>query len=62
MKGRPFGDKVGVVEIVRRIRYKNETLELPSIEQRKVGPLVREKLLGVMTGRQPDPHGSVERI
>jgi branched-chain amino acid aminotransferase len=45
------------VSHIRRIRYKNETIELPPIEQRKVGPLVREKLLGVMTGRQPDPHG-----
>jgi branched-chain amino acid aminotransferase len=47
---------------IRRIRYKDEILELPPIEQRKVGPLVREKLLGIMTGRQPDPHGRVEQI
>lgn len=47
---------------IGRIRYKNETLELPPIGQRKVGPLVREKLLGIMTGRQPDPYGWVEQI
>jgi branched-chain amino acid aminotransferase len=50
------------VSHIRRIRYKNENVELPPIEQRKVGPLIREKLLGVMTGRQPDPHGWVDRI
>lgn len=50
------------VSHVRRIRYKDRTIELPPVEQRKVGPLVREKLLGIMTGRQPDPHGWVERI
>ena len=47
---------------VRRIRYKDRTLELPPIEQRKVGVAVREKLLAVMTGRAPDPHGWVESI
>ena len=50
------------VSHVRRIRYQNETIELPPIEQRKVGPWVREKLLGVMTGCQADPHDWVERI
>ena len=47
---------------VRRIRYKDRTLELPPIEQRKVGVAVRERLLAVMTGRAPDPHGWVESI
>jgi branched-chain amino acid aminotransferase len=50
------------VSHIRRIRHKDETMELPPIEQRKVGPLVREKLLRIMTGRQPDTHGWVERI
>jgi branched-chain amino acid aminotransferase len=50
------------VSHVGRIRYKNRTLELPPIEQRKVGPVVREKLLGIMTGREPDPYGWVESI
>jgi branched-chain amino acid aminotransferase len=50
------------VSHVSRIRYKNRTLELPPIEQRKVGPVVREKLLGIMTGREPDPYGWVESI
>jgi len=47
---------------VRRIRYKDRTLELPPIEQRKVGVEVREKLLAVMTGRAPDLHGWVQSI
>jgi branched-chain amino acid aminotransferase len=50
------------VSHVRRIRYKDRTLELPPVEQRKVGVAVRDKLLGVMTGREPDPHGWVESI
>lgn len=47
---------------VGRIRYKDQTLELPPIEQRKVGAAVREKLLGVMTGREPDRRGWVESL
>ena len=50
------------VSHVRRIRYKDQTLELPPVEQRKVGVAVREKLLAVMTGREPDTHGWVESI
>ena len=50
------------VSHVRRIRYKDLTLELPPIEHRKVGAAVREKLLAVMTGREPDTHGWVESI
>jgi branched-chain amino acid aminotransferase len=50
------------VSHIGRIRYKDETMELPPIEQRKVGTLVREKLLGIMTGRQPDTHGWVEQV
>lgn len=50
------------VSHVRRIRYQDRTLELPPIEQRKVGPAVREKLLAIMTEKEPDPHGWVERI
>ena len=50
------------VSHVRRIRYNDRTIELPPIEQRRVGPLVREKLLGIMTGRQPNPYGWVEYV
>ncbi|MGB8990264.1 MAG: branched-chain amino acid aminotransferase [Candidatus Sulfotelmatobacter sp.] len=50
------------VSHVRRIRYQDRTMELPPLEKRKVGAAVRDKLLGVMTGREPDPHGWVESI
>jgi branched-chain amino acid aminotransferase len=50
------------VSHIRRIRYKDRTLALPPVEDRKIGPTVREKLLRVMTGRDPDPHGWVESI
>jgi branched-chain amino acid aminotransferase len=50
------------VSHVRRIRYHDLTLELPPIEERKVAAAVKEKLLGIMTGRMPDPHGWVESI
>jgi branched-chain amino acid aminotransferase len=50
------------VSHVNRIRYKDRIIELPAVENRKVGPLAREKLLGIMTGREQDPYGWVERI
>jgi len=40
-----------VVAHIRRIRYRDRTLEMRAIEQRKVGPAVREELLRIMTGR-----------
>ena len=39
------------VSHVRRIRYQDQTLELSPVEQRKIGPAVREKLLAIMTGK-----------
>jgi branched-chain amino acid aminotransferase len=50
------------VSHIRRIHYRDRVLELPAIEERKVGPAVREKLLRVMTGSDPDPHGWVESL
>ena len=50
------------VSHVRRIRYKERTLELPSVEERKVGPDVRERLLRIVTGCEADPYGWVESI
>jgi branched-chain amino acid aminotransferase len=45
------------VSHVRRIRYKQRTLELPPVEERKVGPAVRERLLRIMTGYEAEPCG-----
>jgi len=50
------------VSHVRRIRYKDQIVEMPPVDQREVGPPVRHKLLGIMTGRDPDPHGWVETV
>jgi branched-chain amino acid aminotransferase len=50
------------VSHIGRIRYKDQTIELPPVERRKVGPSVREKLLRIMTGREADRHGWVENI
>jgi branched-chain amino acid aminotransferase len=50
------------VSHIRRIHYRDGTIELPPIEQREVGPAVKAKLLAVMTGRAPDRHGWVERV
>jgi branched-chain amino acid aminotransferase len=50
------------VSHVRRIRYRDQALELPPVEERKVGPAAREKLLAIMTGKEPDPHGWIEAV
>ena len=50
------------VSHVRRIRYKERTLELPAVEGRKVGPGVRERLLRIMSGKEMDTHGWIEAL
>ena len=50
------------VSHIRRIRYRNQTIELPPVDQREVGPAVKEKLLSVMTGRASDTHGWVQPV
>lgn len=50
------------VSHIGSIKYRNETIELPSVAQRTVGPAVREQLVAIMTGRAPDPHGWVETV
>jgi branched-chain amino acid aminotransferase len=45
-----------VVSPIRRIRYRDDTLELPPVESRTVGPTVRDRLVAIATGRAPDPH------
>ncbi len=47
---------------VRRIRYRDEDLILPPVEQRKVGPALRERLVAIMTGRAPDSYGWLDRV
>jgi branched-chain amino acid aminotransferase len=50
------------VSHIGRIRYRTETIELPPVSERAIGPAVRDKLLALMTGRDPDPYGWVESI
>jgi branched-chain amino acid aminotransferase len=49
-----------LVSHVGRIRYAGEDLVLPPVADRKAGPFVRERLLGIMTGEAADPYGWVE--
>jgi branched-chain amino acid aminotransferase len=50
------------VSHIRRIQYRKQMMELPPVEHRKVGPAVREKLLAIMTGKEPDLHGWIEAV
>ena len=50
------------VSHIRRLHYKDRDLKLPDIEQRTVGPRVRERLVNIMTGREPDPYGWTELV
>jgi branched-chain amino acid aminotransferase len=50
------------VSHVRRLRYKDQTLELSPVEQRKIGLAVRERLIAIMTGKVPDPYAWVEAL
>jgi branched-chain amino acid aminotransferase len=50
------------VSHVGRIRYRDRTLELPPLGERKLGSAVRERLLGIMTGRDLDLYAWVESV
>ena len=50
------------VSHVRSIRYRDQHLVLPPVEQRTIGPAIRAALLAVATGRAPDPHGWVMQV
>lgn len=50
------------VSHIGKIQYRDETIELPAVAQRTVGPAVREKLLEIMSGKVPDPYGWVEAV
>ena len=50
------------VSHVKRIHYQTQDIILPDVEERTVGPAVKEKLVNIMTGRSPDPYGWTERI
>jgi branched-chain amino acid aminotransferase len=50
------------VSHIKRIHCRNQDLILPDIEQRTVGPAVRERLVNIMTGRAEDRYGWTERV
>jgi branched-chain amino acid aminotransferase len=47
---------------VRRIHLDGQDLVLPPIDQRTIGPFVRDRLVGIMSGREADAHGWLERV
>jgi branched-chain amino acid aminotransferase len=51
-----------VVAHVSRIRYRDQDVVLPLIEERTVGPAVRERLVAIMTGRAPDPYRWLDHV
>jgi branched-chain amino acid aminotransferase len=50
------------VSHIRRIRYAGYDIDLPDVRERTIGPAVREKLVAIMTGAEPDPFGWVEEV
>lgn len=51
-----------VLSHIRRIRYGNRDLQLPSVDERTVGPEVRRHLIAIATGQEPDTFGWLEAI
>jgi branched-chain amino acid aminotransferase len=47
---------------VGRMCFGDIEISLPPIENRRVGPRVRDRLAGIMTGAEPDIHGWIQRI
>jgi branched-chain amino acid aminotransferase len=47
---------------IRRIRYRERTIELPPVDARTVGPEVRRRLIAIATGCEPDLHGWLEPV
>ncbi len=45
---------------IRRIRCDGQDLVLPPVEERRIGPAIRDRLVAIMSGAAPDPHGWVE--
>jgi branched-chain amino acid aminotransferase len=47
---------------VRSIRRGERQCVLPPVEERTVGPALRERLVEIATGRRPDSHGWLRRV
>jgi branched-chain amino acid aminotransferase len=50
------------VSHVQRIRYRERDLVLPPVEARRIGPEVRERMMAIAGGREPDTHGWLEYV
>ena len=50
------------VSHITRIRYRGDDIALPPIEQRNVGPAVRERLIATATGEAADTHRWVYEV
>jgi branched-chain amino acid aminotransferase len=50
------------VSHIRRLHYKDDDLILPPVATRKVGPVVHERLVAIVTGNAPDRHGWIEHV
>ena len=47
---------------IETIRYRTQDIQLPTKTQQSLADRVREKLVAIRTGRQPDIHGWLMRI
>src|SRR5438094_5898110 len=50
------------VSHIKRLHYKDQDLELPPVVTRKIGPLVHDRLVAIVTGNAPDQHNWIERV
>jgi branched-chain amino acid aminotransferase len=50
------------VSPIGRIRHRDREIRMPGPDALTVGPAVRSRLVAIMTGREPDPYGWIERL
>jgi branched-chain amino acid aminotransferase len=50
------------VSAVRRIRYRNQDIELPPPRENSVSAVLRNRLIAIATGRVPDTHGWLDML
>lgn len=50
------------VSHIRRVRYREEDIVLPPVEERTIGPGVRERLVAIVTGEESDNHNWIYEV
>ena len=50
------------VSHINRIRYREEDIVLPPVEERTIGPSVRERLVAIVTGEAADTHNWIYAV